>query len=102
MYIGRLRRLLYFWQLQIVFKCIFYVMNDLNEFFTELLMQHRSIDIAESEFRRMLDDDEELRIDYKEWCDERGCTEKHGFRDFCEEYLETQDSIWESLNDYDE
>ncbi|MDE5568908.1 MAG: hypothetical protein K2I89_01545 [Muribaculaceae bacterium] len=77
-------------------------MNDLSEFFIDLLMQHRSIDIAESEFRRMMDDDEELRMDYKEWCEERDYTEKHGFKEFCEEYLESQDSIWESLNDYDE
>ena len=41
-------------------------------------------------------------MDYKEWCEERDYTEKHGFKEFCEEYLESQDSIWESLNDYDE
>ena len=50
----------------------------------------------------MMADDEELRIDYKEWCENHGYTEKHGFKEFCEEYLESQDSIWESLNDYDE
>lgn len=77
-------------------------MNDLSQFFRDLLKEHRSIDIARSEFRRMMDDDEELRHDYKEWCEECGYTEKHGFTDFCEEYLESQDSIWESLNDYDE
>lgn len=79
-----------------------YIMNDLNEFIQELLSHHRSIDIAESEFRRMMDDDEELRVDYKNWCEENGYTEKHGFRYYCEEYLDSQDSIWESLNDYDD
>ena len=77
-------------------------MNDLNDFFKELIAQHRSIDIAESEFRRMMDDDDELRTGYKEWCEEHGYNTKHGFRDFCEEYLESQDSIWESLSDYDD
>ena len=50
----------------------------------------------------MMADDPELRKEYKEWCDECGYTEKHGFKEFSEEYLESQDSIWESLNDYDE
>lgn len=77
-------------------------MNDLTYFFTELLTQHRSIDIAEAEFRRLMDDDDDLRAEYKEWCDENGYTEKRGFLEFCEEYLDSQDSIWESLNDYDE
>ncbi len=77
-------------------------MDNLSQFFRDLLMQHRSIEIAQSEFRRMMEDDEELRNDYKEWCEERGYKEKHGFADFCEEYLESEGSIWESLNDYDE
>ena len=77
-------------------------MNNVNEFIEELLTQHRSVEIAESEFRRMLADDDHLRQEYREWCDEYGYTEKHGFRDFCDEYLESQDSIWDSLNDYDE
>lgn len=77
-------------------------MNELSEFFIELLQQHRSIDIAESEFRRMMDDDDELRADYKEWCEEHDYAEKYGFKEFSEEYLDSQDSIWESLNDYDE
>ena len=76
-------------------------MNNLSEFIIDLLTENRSIDIAESEFRRMMAGDEELRSDYKEWCEEHGYTEKHGFKEFCEEYLESQDSIWETLNDYD-
>lgn len=77
-------------------------MNNLSEYIKDLLVQHRSINIAESEFRRMMADDPELRKEYKEWCDECGYTEKHGFKEFSEEYIESQDSIWESLNDYDE
>ena len=84
------------------YQVYIFFMNNLNDYFVELLMQNRSIDIAEAEFRRMLADDEELRTDYKAWCDELGYTEKRGFIEFCEEYLDNQDSIWESLNDYDE
>lgn len=77
-------------------------MNDITELFRDLLIQHRSIDIAHTEFSRLLTDDEELRMDYREWCEENGYSEKRGFLIFCDEYMDSQDSIWESLNDYDE
>ena len=31
-----------------------------------------------------------------------GSTERYGFTDFCKEYLESQESVWDSLNNYDE
>ena len=77
-------------------------MNDITDFFRDLLNQHRSIDIAYTEFVRLLEDDEELRVDYRDWCEENGYSEKKGFLIFCDEYMDSQDSIWESLNDYDE
>ncbi len=77
-------------------------MNDITDFFRDLLHQHRSIDIAYTEFVRLLSDDEELRNDYREWCEDNGYSEKKGFLIFCDEYMDSQDSIWESLNDYDE
>lgn len=77
-------------------------MEDITDYFKELLAQHHSIDIAESEFKRMIAEDDELKDRYRQWCDENGSTEKRGFFDYCEEYMDSQDSIWESLNDYDE
>lgn len=77
-------------------------MDELTYFFIELITQHRQIDIAEAEFRRLMEDDEELRVDYRTWCEENGYSEKRGFSEFCEEYLDSQDSKWETLNDYDE
>ena len=77
-------------------------MEDITEYFIHILNQSPSYDIAEAEFKRQLADDEELRRSYKEWCAENGTSEKRGFLDFCEEYLEDQNSIWQSLNDYDE
>lgn len=77
-------------------------MEDLTYYFETLINQNRSVDIAEAEFKRQLADDEELRRSYKEWCAENGTSEKRGFLDFCEDYLENQNSIWQSLNDYDE
>ena len=37
-----------------------------------------------------------------QWCHEVGSSERRGFLDFCEEYLDNQESIWDTLdNDYD-
>lgn len=46
-------------------------------------------------------DDEELRRRYKEYCREVGSTERNGFMDFCEEYMDGQDEVWDALSDYD-
>ncbi len=57
--------------------------------------------MAEAEFKRTLVDDPELRRNYRNYCREVGTSEKNGFLDFCEEYMAGQDSVWESLNDFD-
>lgn len=76
-------------------------MNDITTLFIELLHSNRSVDIAHREFKRMLDDDAELQRVYAEWCEENGHSERYGFIDYAEEYLEDQNSIWDSLTDYD-
>ena len=50
----------------------------------------------------MLPDDPELHAAYREWCASNGSSEKNGFIDFCEEYLAEQDSIYDSLSDYND
>ncbi|MDE6437529.1 MAG: hypothetical protein K2K69_08495, partial [Muribaculaceae bacterium] len=87
--------------LENTFALQFTTMEDLIEFFITILKQSDSVDIAEAEFKRQLVDDAELRRQYREYCRENGTSEKRGFLDFCEEYVENQDSIWESLSDYD-
>lgn len=77
-------------------------MYNLEDIFRELIINHKSIDIADSEFKKMIAEDNELRQLYKDWCHEVGSTERLGFRDFCNEYIENQESVWESLTDYDE
>lgn len=77
-------------------------MEDIEQFFIDLLNQNRSIDIAEAEFKKLIADDADLKAAYSEWCHETGSSERHGFRDFCEEYRDNQDSIWDSLSDYNE
>ena len=66
-------------------------MNDITDLFIDILSQHRSIDIAD-----------ELHAAYREWCASNGSSEKNGFIDFCEEYLAEQDSIYDSLSDYND
>lgn len=75
---------------------------DLTEYFDSLLQQTGSIDMAEAEFKRAIADDSELHACYREWCHENGSSERHGFLDYCEEYMQSQDSRWDSLNDYDD
>lgn len=76
--------------------------DQITNIFDNYLETYRSVDIAEAEFKKNIHEDSELKAIYKEWCAAVGSSEKNGFFDYCEEYLESQDSIWETLNDYDE
>ncbi|MDE6321807.1 MAG: hypothetical protein K2L93_05855 [Muribaculaceae bacterium] len=77
-------------------------MYDITHYFEQLLAEHSSIDIAEAEFKKALAEDAELLAEYREWCHTVGSTEKHGFRDYADEYKEQRDSVWDSLQDYDD
>lgn len=74
-------------------------MDELLTTFEQVLKANVSVDIAESEFKRMLADDDELHEAYHEWCVENGHTERHGFLDWAEEYIANQNSVWDTLND---
>lgn len=73
----------------------------MTDLFINIINQTDSLDMAESEFRRMLVDEPELRRQYKQYCREVGSSERNGFKDFCEEYMEEQDNVWNSLSDFD-
>ncbi|MBJ2184388.1 MAG: hypothetical protein JFR38_07785 [Muribaculaceae bacterium] len=75
---------------------------DITQYFESLLHQTGSVDIAEAEFKRTIAEDNQLHTLYREWCHDNGSSERNGFLDFCEEYLESQDSKWDSLSDYDD
>lgn len=77
-------------------------MNDITDIFLHVIRQYGSVDIADAEFKKMIHEDSELRAQYKEWCDAVGSSEKMGFLDYCNEYLDSQESIYDTLNDYDE
>ncbi len=74
-------------------------MEYITDLFNDMLQQYGSADIAEAEFKKLVHEDQELRAQYREWCDEVGSSEKHGFRDYCDEYFESQESIWDNLKD---
>ena len=59
-------------------------MEDLTDYFISVIKQSGSIDIAESEFKRAISDDDDLRAKYREWCHQVGSSEKRGFLDFCD------------------
>ena len=77
-------------------------MNDITQVFNSLLEQYGSIDIAEAEFKKMIIEDDSLRNEYCEWCHAVGSSESKGFLDYCDEYKSSQDSVWDSLTDFDE
>lgn len=77
-------------------------MDHITDKFVHFLEQFGSPDLAEFEFKKVIHDDPALREEYREWCHEVGSSEKNGFFDFCDEYLEAQNDVWENLNDFDE
>lgn len=77
-------------------------MDDITLIFNNFLSQYDSIDIAEAEFKKSMHEDPELRDMYRQWCSEVGSSEKDGFFDYCDEYIDSQNDVWNSLNDYDD
>lgn len=77
-------------------------MEELTTLFDELLRSYGNVDVAESEFKRLMSDDDDLHELYRLWCDETGHTERRGFLDYAEEYIANQNSVWDTLtDDYD-
>lgn len=75
---------------------------DIIDLFVSIITQHRSTDIADDVFKKMIHEDQALRARYRLWCHDMGSSEKNGFLDFCFEYLDGQDSVYDSLQDYDD
>lgn len=77
-------------------------MIDIPATIQELLSQFGSVDIAESEFKRQVNEDEDLKAAFKEWCESMGYKEREAFNHYCEEYLQGNESIFDTLSDYNE
>ncbi len=79
--------------------CIFApYMNDMTELFDLILRQSGSVDIAESDFKKMIYEDAPLRRQYRDWCNEYGYSERNGFMEYCREYIERQAGMWNVFN----
>ena len=76
--------------------------NDITITFDDTIKQYRTLDSSEEAFRAMLEVDKQLEADYQEWCDTVGISARKGFAYYYEEYIEQQDSVWDSLDDHDE
>ncbi|MBP3737495.1 MAG: hypothetical protein IJ775_02300 [Muribaculaceae bacterium] len=76
-------------------------MNDISEILRALLDRYSNTSELDSEFHDMLRDDEQLNADYAQWCDERGYNVRNGYRDFINEIVESQDSIWDDYREFD-
>ena len=76
--------------------------NDVTIIIDDVIKQYRTLDLSEEVFRSMMDDDPQLEADYQEWCDTMGVSSRKGFAYYYEEYIEQQDSVWDSLEDQDE
>ena len=77
-------------------------MSDISTIIHELLMRFGSIDIAESEFKRLINEDATLKKDFKEWCEEMGYKEHYAFEDYCHECLDNHESAFDALTEYEE
>lgn len=72
-------------------------MNDITELFDNIWEQYRSLELAESEFRHLIVDDDDLRRTYRAWCAEQEVSEKRGFIDYCRQLLEQEESRYDAL-----
>ena len=77
-------------------------MIDISVTIHDMLSQFGSIDIAESEFKRQINEDSDLKKAFKEWCEDMGYKEREAFINYCEEYLQGNESIFDTLSDYNE
>jgi hypothetical protein len=78
---------------------LFTIMNDISEILRTLLDKTSDSTDAGQEFEKMLRADDELKSDYKAWCDEHGYDVKTGYQDYLDEIVDAG-SIWNTLEEY--
>lgn len=71
--------------------------GDIEELFESLIKKYREQEAAFDELKLLMAEDDELKKSYEEWCAAMGCSEKKGFGIFYQEYMERDDSIWDSI-----
>lgn len=77
------------------------MMTDITELFDHYIRTNPSVPEAEAEFKRAVAEDAELKQLYRDWCHETGSSTKNGFRDYCDELIDEQNEVWDTLTDLD-
>ena len=77
-------------------------MADIEELLRSLIDQHRSIDIVESEFKRILNEDKTIKDDYTAWCEEEGYSYRKGYHEFIQQFFDSENSIWNSFIQFED
>lgn len=75
---------------------------DITQYFVKLLESNQSIDMAHDEFKRIMADDPEFKEQYRAWCNEQGYNPRTGFKEWLREYIENCESIYDTLDDFDD
>ncbi|MBR1882630.1 MAG: hypothetical protein IJ808_06380 [Muribaculaceae bacterium] len=75
-------------------------MYDIAEILRTLLDRHSNTSVLDREFKEMLLHDSALSKEYAVWCDEMGYERATGYRDYIDEIIESQDSIWDHYKEY--
>lgn len=75
-------------------------MNDISELLRELLDKHGNTDQLDMEFQMLLQSDDELKSEYKTWCNAHGYHRRDGYRNFVNELVDSQETIWDNYREY--
>ena len=75
-------------------------MNDIAEILRELLDRYGNNDTLDTEFQALLMADDDLKKDYNMWCKAHGYTKRNGYREFVNELVESQDTIWDNYKEF--
>ncbi len=70
---------------------------DLEEMLVDIIKKYPGMEEAAAQFNALLDDDEELKDNFSEWCVSKGYHEKKAFVQFYQEYMAREDTIWDSI-----
>lgn len=75
-------------------------MNDISDYLRELLDRFSNTPELDEEFDRVLRTDEKFSNEYAIWCEDNGYNVKNGYREFINEIIESQDSYWDSYQEF--
>lgn len=75
-------------------------MNDISEILRELLDRYGNSKMLDDEFSSLLRSDTELNNDYKLWCNAHGYNRKSGYREFIDELVDSQYTLWDQYKEF--